>query len=155
MEIEIESGALDVFAEIAVGIGFIDGGAEGAGGIDKFASDIDIAGIGLGGESGDGHPFNENEGGLLHDLFIFEGAGFAFVGVAEDEVVGSGFFFFDAVPFDPGGESGTASTAEAGGFDFIDDGLAFHFEGFLEPFVSAFIEVALEGSESVVVRVFE
>ncbi len=154
VEVEIESGALDVFAEKSARVGFINGLAEGAAGVNEFSADIDVADFGLRCKCGDGHPFDENKRGCFHDLLVFERARFAFVGVAED-VVGLGLFFGDAVPLDPGGESGSAASAQAGGFDFIDDGLAFHSEGFFEPLVSAFGLVAFEGFEFGVVGVFE
>ena len=49
-----------------------------------FGAQVDVALRGADREAGDGHAFDEHEGIAFHQHAVGEGAGVAFVGVADD-----------------------------------------------------------------------
>ena len=131
VEVEFESGAEDVVAEesglAAFGEAFFEEGV----GLRVFVAKVDETSRGSGGEARDGHSFDKGEGIVVHEGTVFEAAGLAFVGVADDGfgvavAVGDGF------PLETGGESGTATAREFGGGDGVDDVLWGGGEGFPE-----------------------
>ena len=141
-------------SKIPVGVGLVDGAAQGAGGVHVLAADVDVARVGLDREPADRGALDELEGRLLHELLVLEGAGLALVGVA-DEVVRPLLLLGQAVPLDPGREARAAAPAQARGLDLVDDRLALHPERLPQALVAAFGEVALEGAERGVTGVLE
>ncbi len=131
VEVEGESGVEDVISQepgfAAFGEAFFEEGV----GFGVFVAEVDEAARGSGGKAGDDHSFDEGEGIVVHEGAVFETAGLAFVGVADDGfgvavAVGDGF------PFESGGESGTATACKFGGGDGVDDVTGRGGEGFFE-----------------------
>ncbi len=110
---EREAGALDVVAQKILGLGGLDGLIQPVHGQVIFAPDVDVADAGAHGVAGDGHAFQHPVGIAFHDVAVLDGAGLAFVGVADDVLGGDGAGPGEG-PLEPGGEAGAAPAPEAG-----------------------------------------
>ena len=62
----------------------LDGDLHRLDGIGIFGADIDVAVGGADRDAGNGHALDQHEGIAFHDHAVGEGAGIAFVGVADD-----------------------------------------------------------------------
>ncbi len=114
-------------------------------GVGIFGADIDVAVGGAHRDAGNGHAFDQHEGIAFHDHAVGEGAGIAFVGVADDVFLlrwGVGH----RAPFDAGGEARAAAAAQAGGDDLLDDGFRPDGERLLKPLVTAMRFVIFEAA---------
>jgi len=80
---------------------------------------------------------------LVNDVAVLEGAGLRFVGVA-DEVGRFGAAALDKAPLHATREARAAASTQARFFDFVDDFLGLHAEGFLELLVAPFPEVTVD-----------
>ena len=78
-----------------------------------FTPAIDVADAGAHGVAGDGHAFQHPVGIAFHDVAVLDGAGLAFIGVADDVLGGDGAGPGEG-PLEPGGEAGAAPAPEAG-----------------------------------------
>jgi len=81
----------------------------------------------------------------VDDVAVFKSARLRFVAVA-NEVNRLGVVRRNEAPLNAGGEACSTTTAEAGGFDFVDDLLRFHAKTFLEHFVATIFDVSLNAS---------
>src|SRR5690242_6078024 len=93
----------------------------------KLAPHIDEAGMRTDRAAGDQNTFDDRVRIVLELVAIGERAGFALVGVAADV---DRFFGIlgDEAPFDAGGKSRAAASAQAGVLDLVDDLLRGHLE---------------------------
>src|SRR6267378_3041835 len=81
---------------------------------------IKDAALRAGDEAGNNHAFDEEMRQVSHDEAVFDGAGLAFVGVADDVLHGIGLFAHQ-VPLHAGGKSGAAHAFQFGGFELCED----------------------------------
>ena len=116
-EFEIEAAAQDVFAKEACFPGFGQSGFKALVAFENFAVNIVVTGTRTHGIAADDHAFNQGMRIETDDIAVFEGTGFAFVGVADD-VFFAGEGTGHEAPFQAGREAGTAAPAQAGSFDF-------------------------------------
>lgn len=140
-------------AEDALGVGVLDGFFGDVGLVVVFAADEDEGGLEAAGVAGDGDAFELEVGVEVEEESVLEGAGFGFIGV-DGEValagvarfaVGGGCDFGEEGPLEAGGEACAAAAAELGLFDFFDDGLRGHRQGFAEGGVTAGFDVLVIG----------
>ena len=118
-------------AEHPVGIGDVDGSAQGRHGVRVFAAEIDVPLARADGIRRDRHSLDEGEGVAFDEHPVGEGPGIALIGIAADELdVGGGGAH--GLPLDARGEAGAASAAQPGGGDFADDLLGGQGEGAAE-----------------------
>ena len=135
--------AEDVLAEEALGLRLGDGALEDLGAVDELAADVDEGLLGLDGPRGDRDAFQHLVRVLVDDLAVLVGAGLGFVGV-DDEVGGLARLTVEELPLHAGREAGAAAAAQAGDFDFLADFLGLEGDGFLEGFVTAVAQVAVD-----------
>ena len=143
IDVEVEAGAEDVFSKKTFGAGFLDGVPNDLGRFGKFAADVDVGEVNICGEGGNGEAFDELVRVLVEDVAVLEGAGLGFVAVDNDVVVFA-VVVFDEAPFGSGGEAGSASAAQVGGFHHVNDLAGFQREGFFEGLVAAVGEVGVD-----------
>jgi len=144
VDFEIESGAEDVLADEMLLFRFGDGLFENDGGFGELFADVDVGDVSADGEARDDHALDELVRVLVEDVAVFESAGLRFVRVA-DEVDGLGIVRWDEGPLDACWETCSATTAQAGLFDFFRDRLGLHAKGGLELLVAAVVEVGFNG----------
>jgi hypothetical protein len=135
--------AEDVLAEEALGLRFGDRALEDLGAVDELAADVDEGLLGLDGPRGDRDAFQHLVRVLVDDLAVLVGAGFGFVGV-DDQVGGLARLTVEELPLHAGGEAGAAAAAQAGRLHFLADFLGLEGDGFLEGFVTAVAQVAVD-----------
>src|SRR5262245_47183120 len=120
--VELVLRAGDAAPEHAALARLLDGDLHRRNRVGIFGADVDVAVGGADGDARDGHALDQNEGIAFHDHAVGEGAGIAFIGVADDV-----FLLWrrlgDGAPFDPGGEARAAAAAQARGDDLLDDRL--------------------------------
>lgn len=143
IDVEVEAGAEDVFAEKTFGAGFFDGVPDDLGRFGKFAADIDIGEVNIRGKGGDGEAFDELVRVLVEDVAVLECTRLGFVSI-DDDVVVFAVVVFDEAPLGSGGEAGSASAAQVGSFHHVDDLAGFQREGFFEGLVAAVGEVGVD-----------
>ncbi len=143
VDVEVKAGAEDVFAEKTFRACFFDGVPNDLGRFGKFAADVDVGEVNICGEGGNGEAFDELVRVLVEDVAVLEGAGLGFVAVDNDVVVFA-VVVFDEAPFGSGGEAGSASAAQVGGFHHVNDLAGFQREGFFEGLVAAVGEVGVD-----------
>ena len=85
-----------------------------------LAAHINVAARGPHGQAGNRHPLDQHEGIGFHDDAVSEGAGIAFVGIADDVFLRTRCAQY-RVPLDPGGEGGATTATQAGRGDGGDD----------------------------------
>ena len=142
IDVEVEAGAEDVFSEKTFGAGFLDGVPNDLGRFGKFAADVDVGEVDIRGEGGDGEAFDELVRVLVEDVAVLECAGLGFVAV-DDDVVVLAIVVFDEAPLGTGGEARSATAAQVGGFDHVDDLAGLHGDGLFQGLVAAMGEVGL------------
>ncbi len=81
-----------------------------------LVADIEDAALRAGDQAGDDHALDEEMRQVGHDEAIFDGAGFAFIGVTNNVFHGIGLFA-NQVPLHAGGKSGAAHAFQFGGFE--------------------------------------
>ena len=86
-----------------------------------FGADVDVAHRGADRVRGDGHALDHAVRVAFQHAAVHEGAGIAFVGVADDEFRRRLADCAGQLPFPPGGETGAAAAAEAGNPHRLDD----------------------------------
>ncbi len=119
-EVQRELAAEDILAEESAFAAIGDGGPDAFDGEGILCADIEHAFVGADGLGGDDHSFEYAIGEGFEDHAIHEGAGVAFVAVADDIFEAAGGIA-GQFPFLAGGETGAASAAEAGMFDEFDE----------------------------------
>ncbi len=112
-QVEGQAAAADIATEIAGGAGDAERLAQRRHCLWIFRAYIDVAVAGADAEPGNGHAFDQQEGVALHEHAVGEGAGVTLVGVADDVLLRR-LGAAHRAPFDPGGESRAATTAQAG-----------------------------------------
>ena len=85
-----------------------------------FGADVDQSFGGTDGVTADAHRFYNRVRVAFHDGAVHEGAGVAFVGVA-DNVLYVRYLLTGKFPFQAGGETATATSPQSGAFDDVDD----------------------------------
>src|SRR5438477_1960396 len=129
VNIEIEFGAENVFAEKFMFPRFFDRAFEDLGAFGEFASYIYVRGPGIEGETGDGDAFQQLVRIFMDDVAVLERPRLRFVGITY-QVNRFLFVRFDEAPFHAARKSGAAAAAEAGRFHFVDDLRTRHLESF-------------------------
>ena len=127
---------MDVVAQEILGLGGLDGLIEAVHGEVIFAPAIDVADAGAHGIAGDGHAFQDPVGVAFHDVAVLDGAGLAFIGVADDVLGGDGAGPGEG-PFEPGGEAGAAPASEARVLHRVDHLFRGHGQGLFQAVVAA------------------
>ncbi len=125
-QLEIKTGAQDVLAQQAGGLGFFHGTVQVLGGGGVFAAQEDVATVGLQRTGADQHAFDQQMGQLLHQHAVLPGVGFHFIRVAQQVADVDGFVLGIRPHFTPVGEARTAATLETGVFHGLDDVVAGH-----------------------------
>jgi len=87
-----------------------------------FVTDIEDAFIRAGDETGEDHALGDEMREMTEDETVFDGAGLAFVGIADDVFDWAGLFA-DEIPLHPGGKAGAAHAAKLGIFECGEDGV--------------------------------
>ncbi|MNT00532.1 hypothetical protein D3C72_1349670 [compost metagenome] len=127
--------------EDAGAAGDVDRRAHGLDGMRIFGTGVDIALGGAGGDAGDDHALDQNEGIALHDHPVGEGAAVALVGIADD-IFAIARSIGNRLPFDAGRKARTAATAQAAVGHRLDDVGGAHGHGLfqtLKPFIVAIV----------------
>ena len=96
--------------------------------IGVFAAEVQDAVFSADGIAGDRHPLEHQVGPFGEDHAVLEGSRFAFVGVADDELLGA-FGAAGEFPLHTGREPRPAAAAKPGGLDFADDFYRAHRQG--------------------------
>src|ERR1700736_791570 len=143
VNIDIESGAENVFAEKLVLARLFDRAFEDLRAFGKLASYIYVRGAGIEGETGDGDPFQQLMRILMDDVAVLKRARLGFVRVANQVdrlfLVGP-----DETPFHTTRKSRAAASAQTGCFHFVHDVGARHLYGCAQIFVTAVIQIGLD-----------
>src|SRR6266498_2495839 len=71
-DVEVEAGALDIFAEPALATGLVDGALEARGGAEILTTDVDVGFVAADSVGGDENAFDEGVGVPLEDVTVFE-----------------------------------------------------------------------------------
>src|SRR5256884_4588051 len=87
-----------------------------------FVADIEDAALSAGNQAGDDHAFDEKMRQIGHDEAVLDGAGLAFIGVADNVFHGIGLLA-NEIPFHAGGKSRAAHAFQFGGFELGEDRL--------------------------------
>ena len=126
LQIEVKAGSQDILSQQAVFLGLVDGDVQAVDGQRILGPAVDVTLVGADGLGGDDHPFQNGMGVRLQDAAVHEGAGIAFVGVAQDvfDVARRGG---GELPFHARRESGAAAAAQTRIEDLLDDLLRRHF----------------------------
>ena len=125
-QLEIETAAEDVLAQQAGGLGFLDGAVEvlRCGGV--FATQEDVATVGLQGAGADQHALDQQMGLLLHQHAVLPGVRLHFVRVAQQVADVHGFVFGHQAPLHASGEACATAALEAGVLDALHDVVGRH-----------------------------
>ncbi len=81
-----------------------------------LVADIEDAALRSGDQAGDDHALDEEMRQVSHDEAVLDGAGLAFIGVA-DNIFHGIRLLADEIPFHAGGKSGAAHAFQLGGFE--------------------------------------
>ena len=143
VNIEIEAGTENVFAEKLLLPCFRDRALEDLCAFGKFASYIYVRCPRVQGETRDRDPLQELMRIVVDDVAVLERARLRFVRVANqiDRFLLVGL---DETPFHAAGKSGATAAAQTGGLHFVHDLGARHLHGFLQIFVAAGFEISVD-----------
>ncbi len=103
-------------AQVALGVGLVDGVAQPARGVHRLAADVDDGEVGPDRVGGDDDALDERVRVGHHQRQVLAGARLALVGV-DHEVVRLAVVLRDEGPLHAGGEAGAAPAAQAGVLD--------------------------------------
>ena len=120
LHVEGMRGAEHIDAEHAGMARDLDGFAHGRHRVRIFRADVDETLGRAGGDAGDRHALDQDEGIAFHDHAVGEGAAVALVGVADD-VFALRSRIEHGLPLDAGREAGAAASAQAGFGHLGDD----------------------------------
>ena len=116
-EVEGVLGAEDALAEVALGVGLLDGRLEDVGLVRVLAADEDEALVGPGGDRADDAALDQQVRVLLHQQPVLERAGLGLVGVAAEELVHRALG--DEAGLLAHGEAGAAAAAQPGLLELV------------------------------------
>ncbi len=108
-----------------------------------LAAQIDVAGLGADGESGNHDAFDDGVRIVLEDEAVFAGAGLALVAVAE-HVLRLGRLLGHERPLHAGREARATAAAQVRRLDLVDDGVGAHADGLLQGLVAVELKIAVE-----------
>ncbi|MNQ63858.1 hypothetical protein D3C85_782550 [compost metagenome] len=143
-QVEAAAAAVDIVAQPAHAARSRDGGFQGGDGVRVFGAHVDVAVGRAHRQARDGHAFDQDVGVAFHQQAVGEGAGVAFVGVADD-VFGVARRARHRLPFDAGGKRRAAAAAQAGFHHFVDDLAGLHGKRALQALQAAVRGVVLQG----------
>jgi hypothetical protein len=118
-QVEVEAAAEDVRAEVALGVGLLDRGAQPAGRVHRLAADVDRGEVGADRIRRDDDAFDQRVRVGHHQRQVLAGARLALVGV-DHEVVRLAVVLRDEAPLHAGRESGAAAAAQPRVLDQLD-----------------------------------
>ena len=124
-------------------MGFLDGVPDDLGRFGEFAADVDVGEVDIRGEGGDGEAFYELVRILVEDVAVLECAGLGFVAI-DDDVVVLAVVVFDEAPLGTSGKARSATAAQVGGFNHINNLAGLHGDGFFQGLVATVGEVGLD-----------
>ena len=145
IKIEIETGALDVLAQVAARVGFADGAVHVIDQVAIFAANVDVAFVRVHRAAGDQDAFDQLMRIVFHQQPILAGARLALVGI-DDDVLRLGRRARHEAPFHAGGKSRAAAAAQSRDFDLFDDLLGSHLHGLEKGFEAVVGEIGIERS---------
>src|SRR5262245_50870778 len=120
VELNVESGAEDVFAKEIVLPCFLDGALEDFRALREFSADVDVRRVRVKRITRDQHSFEQLVRVFVNDVAVFECPRLGFVGVA-DQIYRPLFVRLDEAPFEAAGKAGPAAAAESRVFNFVDN----------------------------------
>src|SRR5262249_994891 len=125
MDDDVEVEAMNVVLADELGVvSLLDRCLEPLAFADKFAANIDVAGVRGHGASGDQTTFDEKVRIMPHDLAILASAGLGLVGIDPEIMWTAVGLFGHERPFQAGRKSGAAAAALTGSLHFIDNRIA-------------------------------
>lgn len=124
IDVEIVAAATGVPADQAGGIGLVDRLLDVAALVVELAADVDVAGRGADGETGDQAAFDQLVRIVAQDVPVLAGTRLALVGVHDQIDRTAVALLRHEGPLHAGGEAGTAAAAQAGLLDQLDDPVA-------------------------------
>ena len=128
VDLHVEPGGEDVFAQKIVRPGFLDGALQDMGPFRELPSYIYVRGAGVQGETGDEDAFEELVRVVVNDVTILKGTGFGLVRVT-DEIDRLLLIRLDKAPLHATGKSRATASAQSGRFHFVHDVDARHGDG--------------------------
>ena len=120
MQLEVETAAQDVLAQIARGARLLKRFFKALVGDENFTVDVVVGEIHTHRIRRDRHAFDDDVRVVHEDVAVLEGAGLALVGVAA-QVLGAGELTRHEAPLQARGEARAAAPAQARGLDGGDD----------------------------------
>src|SRR3569623_1259442 len=143
---EIETRAQNIFAEKTGVARLLQGILETLERLPEFTANVVVAHGGADGVTGDGHAFDQRVRVVTQDVAIFECAGLAFVGIADDIFLTRRIARHEA-PLKAGGKARAAAAAQRRDFQLADD---FFRRGFFREYlapglIAADLEIILKG----------
>src|ERR1700683_5067955 len=142
-KVKIKAAALDVFAEVALGVGFGDRRVHDVDNVAIFAAYIDVALVRADRAAGDDHAFDQLVRVHFHQRTILAGSRFAFIGVRQD-IFRLGGVFGNETPLQSGGKARAATPAEVRLLHFVDDLIRRHLQGFFKAPVTFVLAIDLQ-----------
>ena len=121
VKVKIPAGFGGILAQKARVITFVNRGLQRLTLTDIFAADVDVAGIGPHRERRDQRAFDQRVGIMAHDLAVFAGARFGFVGVDHEIRRPPIRLLGHERPFQTGRKARPATTAQARCLDDLND----------------------------------
>ena len=122
--VKIPTGAAGVFADQAGGVGFVDRLLQGNGFVIELAANVNVGGVGAHGEGGEQAAFDQLMRVVAQNVAVFAGAGLALVGVDDEVMRAVADGLRHEGPLHAGREAGAAAATQAGGFHFVNNGIA-------------------------------
>ena len=128
IDVEVPAGFAGIFAHQTCRIGLVNRVLQGFAFADIFATNVDVAGVGIHRERRDQAAFDQSMRIMAHDFTVFAGARLGFVGI-DHKVAGAAIAFLGHErPFQTGREPRTATATQARGFHFVHDPVAALFD---------------------------
>ena len=144
LQVKVKAGIKDVPAQEAQFFRFRDGDPQSGDRDGILGADIDIAVVGTDRVGHDGHAFQDRVRVTFQNGTVHKCARVTFVRVADDILFVTRLVFLK-LPFDAGGESRAAASAQTGGLDLINDILGAHgLENFMKRLIAADANVLVD-----------
>ncbi|AEW74584.1 hypothetical protein EcWSU1_03156 [Enterobacter ludwigii] len=144
-QLEVKTGAKDVFTQQARFSGFGNGATQVFSRFDVFTAQEDVTPVRFQRERGDQHAFHQQVRQLFHQQAVFIGARLHFISVTQQVTDVHGFVFWHQAPLQTGGKACAAAPFQASVFDRTDDVVRRHAaQGFTRTGIAVFALVFVE-----------